>query len=234
MWIRSSSLASHGPALGLVRAGCRGSGSSGVPSAAGVDEAAPMATTDCREELRKETPSAAESLAPLAPGHFREHMHVLWRVVSRLGVPAHSVDDVIQETFITASRRGADIAAGQLRSFLLATAIRLSANYRRRAHVRREVGQGDGFETRASTQPNAEQLLETKRLRELLERALGELSGAQRAVFVLFEFEGFSMLEITSILGLPLGTVSSRLMRARAKFSTVAARLQGRAKLERP
>jgi RNA polymerase sigma-70 factor, ECF subfamily len=170
----------------------------------------------------------------LVPGDFRQHLHVLWRVVSRLGVPAHSVDDVLQETFITASRRGADIAAGQLRSFLLATAIRLCANYRRRAHVRREVSQGDGFEARASMQPNAEQLLETKRLRELLERALAELSDDHRAVFVLYEFEGFSMLEITSILGLPLGTASSRLMRARAKFSAIAARLQSRADLERP
>jgi RNA polymerase sigma-70 factor, ECF subfamily len=233
MWIRSSSLAPYGPAPVLVGAGSGGGDSSGMPSGAGADEAGPSRTTECRDRTAKPT-SAAESQPLLVPGDFRQHLHVLWRVVSRLGVPAHSVDDVLQETFITASRRGADIAAGQLRSFLLATAIRLSANYRRRAHVRREVSQGDGFEACASMQPNAEQLLETKRLRELLERALAELSDDQRAVFVLYEFEGFSMLEITSILGLPLGTVSSRLMRARIKFSAVAARLQSRADQERP
>jgi RNA polymerase sigma-70 factor (ECF subfamily) len=195
---------------------------------------APCVLAERRKEAVDAPASANGSLAPLPPGWFREHLHVLWRVVARLGVPAHSIDDVIQETFITASRRRADIAADQARSFLLATAIRLSANYRRRAHVRREVSQGDGFEARASMLPNAEELLETKRLRELLERALAELSDTQRTVFVLFEFEGFSMLEITHILELPLGTVSSRLMRARAKFSEVAARLHGCADLERP
>lgn len=170
--------------------------------------------------------------APLPAAWFHEHVERLWRVVARLGVPTHSVDDVVQETFIIASRRRADIGPGQERSFLVATAARLCSNYRQKAHVRREVSCGDGFEQETSPTPDAEQLLIERRWRELLEQVLGELSDAHRAPFVLYELEGFSVPEIAQLLELPLGTVSSRLWRARARFSDLAASLQSRIQLE--
>jgi RNA polymerase sigma-70 factor, ECF subfamily len=165
---------------------------------------------------------------------FRDHVQNLWRFVLRLGVPRHAIDDLVQEAFIIATRRRADIGPGQERSFLLATAVRLSSNYRQRAYVRREVSHGDGFEHSASPHPNAEQLLIEKRSRELLDQVLAELSDPHRAVFVLFELEGFSVPEIAELLQLPLGTVSSRLWRARAKFSESAALLQRRIEMENP
>jgi RNA polymerase sigma-70 factor, ECF subfamily len=165
---------------------------------------------------------------------FRDHVQNLWRFVLRLGVPRHAIDDLVQEAFIIATRRQADIGPGQERSFLVATAVRLSSNYRQRAYVRREVNHGDGFERSASPQPNAEQLLIEKRSRQLLDQVLAELSDPHRAVFVLFELEGFSVPEIAELLQLPLGTVSSRLWRARAKFSESAALLQRRIAVENP
>ena len=165
---------------------------------------------------------------------FREHVEQLWRIVSRLGVPAHSVDDVVQEAFITVSRRRADIGKGQERSFLIATAVRLSSNYRQKAHVRREVGRGDGFERDASPAPDAEHLLIAKRMRELLDQVLARLSEAHRRLIVLYELEGFSVPEIANLLDLPIGTVSSRLWRARAKFAELAASLQPRTDMEKP
>jgi RNA polymerase sigma-70 factor, ECF subfamily len=177
---------------------------------------------------------SASSQPPLEPSPalpaawFRQHVDGLWRVVARLGVPAHSVDDVVQEAFIIASRRRAEIGPGQERSFLIATAARLCSNYRQKAHVRREVSRGDGFENEASPSPNAEQLLIERRWRELLEQVLAQLSDAHRAPFILYELEGFSVPEIAQLLELPLGTVSSRLWRARARFSELAAALQSR------
>lgn len=180
-------------------------------------------------------PPAGEGPVPQLPAAwFRDHVDGLWRVVARLGVPAHSVDDVVQEAFIIASRRRRDIGAGQERSFLIATAVRLCSNYRQKAHVRREVSCGDGFEQQAAPTPDAEQLLIERRWRELLEQLLGELSEAHRTPFILYELEGFSVPEIAELLELPLGTVSSRLYRARARFSELAASLQGRAQLEEP
>ena len=178
------------------------------------------------------TRTAAPSVLPAE--WFRDHVQNLWRFVLRLGVPRHAIDDLVQEAFIIATRRRADIGPGQERSFLVAAAVRLSSNYRQRAYVRREVSQGDGFEHSASPHPNAEQLLIEKRSRELLDQVLAELSDPHRAVFVLFELEGFSVPEIAGLLQLPLGTVSSRLWRARAKFSESAALLQRRIEMENP
>lgn len=168
-------------------------------------------------------PSEALTRDGVPPAWFSAHVAGLWRVVARLGVPAHHVDDIVQETFILAGRRRADIGPGQERGFLIATAVRLSANYRRRAHVRHEVSESDALDEKASRAPDAEQLLIQKRSRELLERLLGELSEAHRTVFVLFELEGLSVPEISALLEIPIGTVSSRLTRARAHFSGLAA-----------
>jgi RNA polymerase sigma-70 factor (ECF subfamily) len=179
-------------------------------------------------------PGAEErgSRPPMPAAWFRDHVDGVWRVVARLGVPVHSVDDVVQEAFIIASRRRADISPGQERNFLVATAVRLCSNYRRKAHVRREVSRGDGFEQEVSPSPNAEQLLIERRWRELLDQLLAELSDAHRAPFVLYELEGLSVPEIAQLLELPLGTVSSRLWRARSRFSELAASLQSRVQPE--
>jgi RNA polymerase sigma-70 factor (ECF subfamily) len=160
-------------------------------------------------------------------GWFRAHVERVWRIVARLGVPAHSVEDIVQEAFITASRRRSDIQTGHEGSFLVGAAIRLSANYRRKAHVRRELGDARAFEAESSPLPDAEQLLIAKRSRELLDRLLGELPEPQREVFVLYELEGLSVPEIADALALPLGTVSSRVWRARARFSELARDLRG-------
>jgi RNA polymerase sigma-70 factor (ECF subfamily) len=187
---------------------------------AGSGRGEPVSKRESEEGLKEDEPAVASAR------WFHEHVDALWRLVARLGVASHSVEDVVQEVFIVASRRQADIGRGQERRFLMATAIRLCSNYRQKAHVRRELSQGDGFEDQASPLPDAEQLLIEKGWRELLERALAQLSETHRTLFVLFELEGFSAPDIAKLLDLPLGTVSSRLWRARAKFSEAAARLQ--------
>ena len=91
--------------------------------------------------------------------------------------------------------------------------------------MRHEVSH-PALEHERSPDPDAEQLLIDKGLRELLERALQQLSDAHREVFVLYELECFSLPEIAELLGLPLGTVSSRAWRARTRFCEVAAALE--------
>jgi RNA polymerase sigma-70 factor, ECF subfamily len=182
-------------------------------------------------------PGPGVSAVPMASGNtrleewFREHFDVLWRMAVRLGVPRGNVDDVVQEAFITAERRASDIVAGSERRFLIATVVKLSANVRRRAHFQREslrqlVDAGDH-------PPDAEQLLERKQLRELVDVALDELPLEQRAVLLLYEIEDLTVPEIAELLELPVGTVASRLARARSKFSRAAARLQAKWKSER-
>lgn len=157
---------------------------------------------------------------------FRDHFDVLWQLAVRLGAAQGSAEDVVQEAFITAQRRASDIVPGSERRFLIATTIKLCANLRRRNEYQRK-----GLEQlvdAAERPPDAEQLLQRKQMRELLDTALDALSIEQRAVFLLYEVEDFTVPEIAELLELPVGTVASRLGRARSKFSKAAARLSTR------
>jgi RNA polymerase sigma-70 factor, ECF subfamily len=157
---------------------------------------------------------------------FHDHFDTLWRFAARLGVPRQHVDDVVQEVFIIASRREANIAAGSERRFLISTTIKISANERRRRA--RQLDRPALIENEPDEGPDGTALLERKHLLELLYAALDELSDDHRSVFVLHELEGFTVPEIAELLGVPQGTAASRLGRARQSFAASAARLRRR------
>ena len=69
-----------------------------------------------------------------------------------------------------------------------------------------------------ATVATPEDLSDQRRARELLDRVLDEMHVDLRAVFIAYEFEELTMVEIAEALGLPQGTVASRLRRARAEF----------------
>jgi RNA polymerase sigma-70 factor (ECF subfamily) len=159
---------------------------------------------------------------------FKAHFDSLWRLAARLGVPREHVDDVVQDVFVTANRRAAEIASGSERRFLISVTVKISANYRRRHRHQRDALARIEQAPQETHPPDAEQLLGQKQLRQLLEVALGALSDEQRSVFVLHELEGLQVPEIAQLLEVPVGTVASRLARARDKFSKQAARLRPR------
>lgn len=157
-------------------------------------------------------------------GWFRDYFELLWRLALRLGVPPALVDDVVQEAFITAERRAADIADGRARSFLIQTTVKLSANCRRRQSHQQQLLAP--LAVHSEPGPTAEQLLVGKQRRQALDWLLEQLPGDQRQVFVLYEIEGHSVPEIAELLELPSGTVASRLGRARDKFSKALERFR--------
>jgi len=159
---------------------------------------------------------------------LRAHFRDVWRIVRRFGVPENSADDAAQEVFIIAARRLADIAPGSERAFLFSSAVRVAANARRALGARRECAEDDSLPEGVDPRPNAEALLDQKRLRQLLDRVLDELSDDLRVCFVLYELEGMSSPEIAELLSIPIGTVASRLRRAREAFELAAGKLKAR------
>jgi len=77
--------------------------------------------------------------------------------------------------------------------------------------------------------PRADDMLDQRRARALLDEALAMLPMELRVVFTLHELEEMSMSEIAELAGIAPGTVASRLRRARQDFETIVARL-GRAR----
>jgi RNA polymerase sigma-70 factor (ECF subfamily) len=119
-----------------------------------------------------------------------------------------------------------DIRPGAEKSFLVQIALRVAAHARRTVARRREVNvddvNSDGLSVAESaisfSASTPEHLTEQKRMREALDRILGSMEDDLREVFVLYEFEEMSMIEIAGAIGIPQGTVASRLRRARVVF----------------
>ena len=201
----------------------RASGHEGAMDGAGLTlEDGSMAT---REGAAAEA-AIAKRFRTLADTHY----DFVWRSLRRLGVADGDVDDGAQRVFLTALRKVASIRVGSERSFLFQTALRVASDCRRARRRRPEV---PAIEEAKDAAPIGEELLDMWRARQRLDRILDGMSIDLRAVFVLFELDEMTMAEIAVLLGVPAGTVASRLRRARAQFREkaaalpIASRLQG-------
>ena len=157
---------------------------------------------------------------------MRAHFDEVWRALRRLGVPEATTDDACQEVFIVAARKLELIEPGGERQYLYGIAVRVAANARRSRAARREYADEGALSSEPSQAPSSEALLEEKQARLILDQVLDALPQDLRTVFVLFEIEGFSLRELEQLLEIPLGTVSSRLRRAREAFHHTAQRIK--------
>lgn len=151
---------------------------------------------------------------------FDAHHNLVWRTLRRFGLDPDSAADVGQQAFVVALERIADIWPGSERAFLLGTALRIARNVRRK-EIRLPLESEPG--ERAPQPSKAESQAMTL---ELLDRVLSQLDAGLVEVFVLFDVEGFSAPEIARALNVPVGTVASRLRRAREEFRAAAQRLE--------
>ena len=153
---------------------------------------------------------------------FREvydaHFSFVWRTLCRFGVREADLPDAAQEVFMVVHRRLADFEGrSQLTTWLFRICLRVARGRVRRASARYEVLAGNEA---AEGQPALDTFdpVERSDARALLERALASMTLDQRAVFSLCEFEGLTGDEVAEVLEISLGTVYSRLRRARELF----------------
>jgi RNA polymerase sigma-70 factor (ECF subfamily) len=154
----------------------------------------------------------------------RRELGPVWRLLRRMGLESSEADDATQQVFIVAARRLGDIAPERERSFLFSTAVHVGQKAHRKRTRLRETDD-DALDELRDSVPGIDELLDQRRARELLDRALADLPEDLRVTFVLYEIEELTMAEIASVLELPQGTVASRLRRARASFSERVQRL---------
>jgi RNA polymerase sigma-70 factor (ECF subfamily) len=146
------------------------------------------------------------------------HFDTVWRALRRLGVPEAGADDAAQQVFMVAARRLDEIDAPRERQYLLGVALRVASDARHALARRREVAMGDSRDVArelADGAPLAEQLLDEKRARALLATFLESMPVDLREAFVLFELEEMAAPAVAELLGVPVGTVASRVRRAR-------------------
>lgn len=145
------------------------------------------------------------------------YQHRVFGVALRMLGSAAEAEEVAQEAFVRAHRALGDFRGdAKLSTWLYAITSRLCLN-RLASGERRLARQGEETLLRlADSTPRPDAALERNELEAALGRAIAELPEDRRIVVVLRDLEGLSYEEIAQALDLELGTVRSRLHRARA------------------
>ncbi|HEY4392917.1 MAG TPA: RNA polymerase sigma factor [Polyangia bacterium] len=151
---------------------------------------------------------------------FVAHHAMVWRTMRRRGLSPDAAADVTQQTFVVAAERLTDIAPDSERAFLLGTALRVSQSLGRKT-MRWQLE--EDMDQRVA---EANNLGDARAAVQLCDMALAKVDPELAEVFVMFELEGLSSPEIAAALEIPLGTVASRLRRAREQFRMVVSRLE--------
>lgn len=144
---------------------------------------------------------------------------VALRIVRRHDV----ADDVVQEAFIRAYRGLAGFDLGRpFGPWIGRIVANLAVNHVRSPEAREE-GLPEGYGERPASRPDPLGQVLEQEARDALEGALARLPAEQRAVFVLRAMEEMSYKEIAEALGISMGTVMSRLFRARERLAEALA-----------
>jgi RNA polymerase sigma-70 factor, ECF subfamily len=161
------------------------------------------------DRLRRGDPRAFEELVIA-------YQHRVFGVALRMLGSRAEAEEAAQEVFLRAHRAIADFRGdAKLSTWLYAIASRLCMN-RLASGERRLLREGEETLARIpSGHPSPADELERSERDAALHRAIAELSDERRMVVVLRDLEGLSYEEIASALDLELGTVRSRLHRAR-------------------
>ncbi len=145
------------------------------------------------------------------------YQHRVFGVALRMLGNRAEAEEVAQEAFVRAHRALGDFRGdAKLSTWLYAITSRLCLN-RLASGERRLTSHGEEALLRLSDAgPRPDAALERSELETALGRAIAELPEDRRIVVVLRDIEGLSYEEIAQVLELELGTVRSRLHRARA------------------
>jgi RNA polymerase sigma-70 factor (ECF subfamily) len=173
--------------------------------------------------------AAGGSALDLVEVHER-YADFVWRTLQRMGVRDSDLDDALQEVFVVVHRKLWRFdGSSALTTWLFGICLRVASATRRKAYRHRERLDPDWAKAAgesAEGQPETELLAREARTR--LAEVLDELEPARRAVLVMFEIEALSCAEIAAQLGIPVGTVYSRLSAARADFLKATTRFRRR------
>ena len=188
-----------------------------------------MDETALIREAQQGGPTGLDAFNTLVMAYQGQVYHVAYRIMGDVA----SASDATQETFISAYKSLPSFRGGSFKSFLLRTVTNACYDALRYAKRRPAVsldtlGQPEAFsgdtppddagERLPSNDENPADAAERHDLRSHIARAALDLPPDQRITFVLSDVQGLSYDEIADIMKTSVGTVKSRLSRARAKL----------------
>jgi len=171
-------------------------------------------------------PVATEERGPPDIGALHDaHADFVWATLHRMGVREADLPDMMQEVFVVIHRRLHSFdGSAKITSWIYGICRKVASTYRRRAHIRKE----DLVEEMPPGQSvaSSEEELQAAQTRQTLERVLNQMDVDRRVTFVMYEIDGLPGEQIAETLGVPIGTVYSRLHKARKEFEKVLAAME--------
>lgn len=150
------------------------------------------------------------------------HFEAAYRLARWLSRDRSRAEDIVQEAYLKAFSSFETLRQGDGKPWLLAIVRNTCYTLMRKEQ---SAASSVDFEDEIFEAPrercNPEALQAQTADRELLRRALAELPEEFREVLILREFEDLSYKEISETVGLPIGTVMSRLSRARQRLQAI-------------
>ena len=147
------------------------------------------------------------------------HLDAAYNLARWLTRNTQDAEDVVQEAYLRAFRFFGGFHGGNARTWLLKIVRNTCYTWLHQNRAQRSATAFDEqLHTDVAESENPETLLLRKDDGQLLNQALDELPPEFREVLVLLELEGLSYKEIAEVVGIPIGTVMSRLARARHRL----------------
>ena len=161
------------------------------------------------------------------------HQDKIYGLALRILGDEASAEDITQNTFLSAFRSLPGFRNGSFRSWL----YRIASNAcydelrRRKSHPLQPLEYEDGEEPShlsnfSDSRSMPEKELERRELGQVVQQALNRLAADQRAVVVLVDLLDFDYQEAAQTLSVPIGTVKSRLARARLQLRNLLSDLE--------
>ena len=156
------------------------------------------------------------------------HLDAAYNLARWLTRNDQDAQDIVQEASLRAFKYWKGFSGRDCRPWLLAIVRNTYYSWVRQRSVQPELTETGEIDDIDDSVPNPENLLLQNSSREILKAALDDLPAEFREAIVLREMEGMSYKEIADIASVPIGTVMSRLARARRRLqiylTNVAAR----------
>jgi RNA polymerase sigma-70 factor, ECF subfamily len=171
------------------------------------------AVPEADDDLRRLAEAAAHGDDVALAELVRATQPLVWRICSRLG-SAGEEEDLVQETYLRAMRSLRSFRGdAPVRAWLAAVARNVCAD-----HVRRRTRQGRLLGRLRLAAPDLDTSHDALTVDTLL---LGALAPDRREAFVLTQIAGLSYEEAAAAVGCPIGTIRSRVSRARSDLTAL-------------
>ncbi|MBV9492331.1 MAG: sigma-70 family RNA polymerase sigma factor [Verrucomicrobia bacterium] len=150
---------------------------------------------------------------------FLPHLDAAYHLARWIVEKDQDAQDVVQEAYIRALKGFEGFRGDNARSWLLAIIRNTAYSWLKQQSHRSNIIPFDESIHAQSPDESSSEATQEERVQRLYE-ALQALPGALRDALVLYEIEGRSYKQIASALNLPMGTVMSRISRARRRLQT--------------